>query len=65
MIMNGMERFKHVIMDFTDVRLIGQGFADEVLRVWQKEHLSTEVTWTNTNPDVEFMLRQALKTDVT
>ena len=62
MVMNGMERFKHVSLDFTDVRLVGQGFADEVLRVWHNEYPLTQISWTNANPDVEFMLQRALRT---
>ena len=62
MVMNGMERFKHVTLDFADVRLVGQGFADEALRVWANDHPLTRVTWTNANPDVEFMLARSVRT---
>lgn len=61
MIMNGMDRFKRVVLDFTDVRLIGQGFADEVLRVWRNDHPATEITWVNANDDVAFMLKRVTK----
>jgi anti-sigma regulatory factor (Ser/Thr protein kinase) len=62
MVMHGMERFKKVTLDFENIRLIGQGFADEVLRVWQNEHPDTEISWVNVNADVEFMLQRALRT---
>jgi anti-sigma regulatory factor (Ser/Thr protein kinase) len=62
MIMHGMERFKHVTLDFDSVRLVGQGFADETLRVWKSEHPSTTVSWVNANPDVEFMMQRSLST---
>ena len=42
-IMNGMERFAIVEVDFTGVENIGQGFADEMFRVWQSFHKETVV----------------------
>jgi len=40
-VMNGMERFNIVEVDFTGVNNIGQGFADEMFRVWQSFHQDT------------------------
>ncbi len=37
-LVHGFEKFKEVILDFSDVSEIGQGFADELFRVWQNEH---------------------------
>jgi len=44
-IMNGMERFAIVEVDFTGVENIGQGFADEMFRVWQTFHKETVVKY--------------------
>ncbi len=35
------ERFQTVVLDFTGVEEIGQDFADEVFRVFQRAHPAT------------------------
>ena len=42
--MRGLERFKEVIVDFTGVEEVSQGFVDEVVRVWPSQHSETLVT---------------------
>jgi hypothetical protein len=32
----GLDRFAHVTLDFQGVVLVGQGFIDEVFRVWAR-----------------------------
>ncbi len=39
--------------------MIGQGFADEVFRVWKKAHPKVEIKAENTNDDVKFMIKRA------
>ena len=56
---SGLEKFKRIVLDFTDVSLIGQGFADEVFRVWQNQYKDTEFTVQNANSKVQFMIRRA------
>lgn len=60
-IMSGMERFKRVELDFASVRFVGQGFADEVLRVWRSRYPDTDITWLNANTDITFMLERVMK----
>jgi anti-sigma regulatory factor (Ser/Thr protein kinase) len=55
----GLERFRHVILDFARVDGVGQGFADEVFRVWARQHPSTSVTAENMAPPVAFMVERA------
>jgi hypothetical protein len=52
-IMNGMERFAIVEVDFTGVENIGQGFADEMFRVWQFFHKDTVVKPTHAGEKVK------------
>ncbi len=52
-IMNGMERFAIVEVDFTGVENIGQGFADEMFRVWQTFHKETVVKYTSAGDKVK------------
>jgi anti-sigma regulatory factor (Ser/Thr protein kinase) len=52
-IMNGMERFAIVEVDFTGVENIGQGFADEMFRVWQTFHKETVVKYRSAGDKVK------------
>jgi len=56
----GLDKFESVILDFKNVSAIGQGFADEVFRVWQKSHSDIKIEFKNANPNVEFMIKRAL-----
>ncbi len=55
----GLEKFETVILDFKTVATVGQGFADEIFRVWQSHHPNIEIRCVNTNEDIEFMIRHA------
>jgi hypothetical protein len=57
----GLEKFKTIILAFKNVAYAGQGFVDEVFRVFQNQHPKIKIEWTNTNQDVEFMIRRGLK----
>lgn len=54
----GLERFREVVFDFARVAAIGQGFADEVFRVWRASHPSIVVSVENATEDVAFMIRR-------
>jgi anti-sigma regulatory factor (Ser/Thr protein kinase) len=53
------ELFKTVILDFADVQMIGQAFADEIFRVFANQHPNVVIYVTNTNPDVHRMIERA------
>lgn len=57
----GLEQFKRVVLDFTGVDLIGQGFADELFRVWQAEHPAVTMTITGANRGVALMIGRVAK----
>lgn len=57
----GLEQFKHVVLDFTGVDLVGQGFADELFRVWQSDHPDVELTVTGANRGVALMINRVAK----
>lgn len=57
----GLEEFEHVILDFTGVDLVGQGFADELFRVWQAEHPAVRFEVAGANPGVELMIGRVTK----
>jgi len=52
--------FETVEVDFTGVSDVGQGFIDELLRVWPQDHPDKAVVPVNANPAVEFMIRRGL-----
>ena len=53
----GLDRFSVVLLDFEGVDLIGQGFADEVFRVFVHEHPDMELYADGANPAVARMIR--------
>lgn len=55
----GLSRFAEVVLDFTGVEEIGQGFADEVFRVWARAHPKVRLKPVNMSEAVEFMVRRA------
>ena len=56
----GLDRFSEVDMDFAGVDAVGQGFVDEVFRVWAAAHPSTRVVPVNMAPAVDFMVTRGL-----
>jgi anti-sigma regulatory factor (Ser/Thr protein kinase) len=61
----GLERFRHVILDFAGVEAAGQGFADEVFRVWAKAHPETHLRAENMTRAVTFMVERARRAAAT
>lgn len=53
------ERFKNIVLDFQDVDEIGQGFADEIFRVFASQHSDTTITYINAVSMVDRMIRRA------
>jgi hypothetical protein len=56
----GLEKFKHVVLDFKDVSMVGQGFVDEVFRVFQSKQPKIKITYMNANDNVRFMIERSL-----
>jgi anti-sigma regulatory factor (Ser/Thr protein kinase) len=59
-LMTGFERFAEVDIDFTGVDSVGQGFADEVFRVWATDHPDVRLTPSGMNPAVALMIGRAV-----
>ncbi len=51
------EKFKEVELSFSGVKNIGQGFADELFRVWMLNNPDTELKITNANDSVKGMVK--------
>ena len=56
-ILRRLEEFQEIIFDFRDVEILGQGFADEVFRVFQNKYPEIVLTVQNANKSVQGMIR--------
>lgn len=54
-----VERFRHVMLDFAGVGSIGQAFADEIFRVFANIHPEVELIAIHAVPEVQHMIRRA------
>ena len=54
--------FKQVTINFEDITSIGQGFADEIFRVFPKRNPGIEIKYINAAPKVEWMIKRAIAT---
>jgi anti-sigma regulatory factor (Ser/Thr protein kinase) len=54
-----LEKFREVTLDFKGVRSAGQGFADEIFRVFAGRHPDIRIEVENANSAVEAMIRHA------
>jgi uncharacterized protein (DUF1330 family) len=61
-LVSGLDRFREVILDFEGVESVGQGFADEVFRVWAPAHPDVTITTVNMSEPVAFMVSRAKAT---
>ncbi len=53
-----IENFSLVLLDFINVPSIGQGFADEIFRVFANEHPKCKIEYVNATKAVESMIRR-------
>ena len=58
-LLQNLEGFDTIILDFKKVRLVGQGFADEVFRVYQNQRPEVELIPIHMQPSAEFMINRA------
>lgn len=63
-VLNGLNKFKTIVMDFDKVPVIGQGFADEIFRVYKYKHPEINIISINMNEAVEFMIKRVEKPDL-
>ncbi len=58
---SGLEKFREVALDFAGVELVGQGFADEVFRVWAQFHPEVRLIPVDMIEPVAFMVERAIQ----
>ena len=61
-ILNGLEKFKHIILDFKGVQSAGQAFVDEIFRVFKNEHADVTIDVINANEEIIFMIERGIAT---
>lgn len=61
-ILIGLEKFREIILDFKDIKTVGQGFVDEVFRVFKSKHPEILIKHHNANNDVKFMIERGIPT---
>jgi len=54
---NGFDKFEKVILDFSGVSDIGQGFAHELFNVFRKKNPQIEIECINTNDNIDKMIK--------
>ena len=57
-IVHRLDQFREVEFDFTGVESVGQGFVDEVFRVWANAHPQVRIRASGMARPVEFMVRR-------
>ncbi|MBR3366130.1 DUF4325 domain-containing protein [Candidatus Saccharibacteria bacterium] len=58
-ILHGLEKYKKICLDFQGIKVIGQGFADEIFRVFSIHHPDIEIEAINMNDSVKLMVTSA------
>lgn len=58
-LMQRVDRFRSVVLDFSGVSSIGQAFADEIFRVFSNSHPEVEILHMNASSEVQQMIRRA------
>jgi biotin operon repressor len=56
-----LEDFDLVEVDFTGMQQVGQGFVDELFRVWQRAHPNTRLVPVNANPAIVAMIAKTVR----
>jgi len=59
-ILPGLDKFRQVTLDFSGIRLLGQGFADEIFRVFKQANPGIGIEYSNANEDVKFMIQRSI-----
>lgn len=55
-LLNRLDQFEEIIIDFSGVKMIGQGFADQIFRVFQKQHPHIKIESVNTSEAIQAMI---------
>jgi len=59
-LLSRLNQFKEIILDFKEVKYIGQGFADEIFRVFQNRFPDIKIKSINTNFVIDAMIKHVV-----
>ena len=59
-LLSGLSKFKEVTLDFKGVKSIGQGFADEIFRVFKEEYPDIVIKIQNLSPSLKPMIEHVV-----
>lgn len=62
-LLDGLDQFEEIEVDFAGVTDVGQGFVDELLRVWPASHPDKRIIPVNMSEAVAFMVNRGLPRD--
>lgn len=57
-LLEGLGNFKSIVLDFKDIKSVGQAFVDEVFGVFGLENPSIHFNVINANDDIKFMIKK-------
>jgi anti-sigma regulatory factor (Ser/Thr protein kinase) len=60
----GLDKFREIILDFEGVRSIGQGFTDEIFRVFRNAHPDISLKIENLSPILEPIIRHVVDNNI-
>lgn len=59
-LLQGLDKFRVILLDFRNVKSIGQGFSDEIFRVFAQQHPEVQIHTENLNPILEPVIRHVV-----
>lgn len=59
-LLTGLGKFNEIQLDFEKVEAVGQGFVDEIFRVWATDNLDKKIIPINMNDAVSFMVNRGI-----
>lgn len=59
-LLQGLDKFRVILLDFQNVKSIGQGFSDEIFRVFTLQHPEIQIQTENLSPILEPVIRHVV-----
>ncbi len=59
-LLHGLDKFKKIILDFKGVKTMGQGFADEIFRVFARNHPEISIEIENLSPALRPIIKHVV-----
>lgn len=63
-LLTGLDKFREIIFDFKDVKKIGQGFADEIFRVFRNRYPEIVIKTENVSPVIGQMIKHVVDNNI-